>query len=284
MDSDEPPLNPEGRRAGVAIALMLTVLAVIMRSSPGFALLGPSPTVRAVSPTTKPMPSATSLPPLPTFTSTPTPTSTPTVTPTVSPTGPAPYQDWVSERYRPPWTVDCSNEAVEDGYIQGAWARDFCVPGLITLNAYRYKSPNDFYGLMSSYAAGVMEAQVKHRGLPEGTRGIALMGCSEIGEKVWLRPAGGKWDGPFIVVDCSQKNHLYYHMVGMGLAVEVGFKQTERWGARVLQRVDVHIGPGKPGGWSGVYLPYWWIENALQWEGLPTPEPSATRDRGPVLP
>lgn len=283
MTDDDPPLmRGEGRRLGVAVALVLTVLVTLLGSPSVFGAPGPSPTVKVATPTTQPMPSATSMPPSPTFTSTP--TLTPTPTPTESPTGPAPYTDWARERYGPPWTVDCSNEAIEDGYIAGAWALDFCVPGLITRDAYWYSSPNDFYGLMSSYAPGVMEAQVKHRGLPEGTRGIALMGCSEIGEKVWLRPPGGKWEGPFIVVDCSQKNHLYYHMVGMGLAVEVGFKQTERWGARVLQRVDVHIGAGKPGGWSGVYLPYWWVEWALQWEGVPTPEPTATRDLGTVLP
>lgn len=126
---------------------------------------------------------------------------------------------------------------------------------------------------MSSYAAGVMEAQLRHRKIPEGRYkdGVALMSCAYIYETVWLRRPGFGWDGPFVVVDCSQKNHMYYHYVGMGLVVEVGYKTVERWGAAVLQRVDVHIGPGPPGGWAGVYLPQWWLHNKLEWEGSPRP-------------
>ncbi len=270
---EEPLLSLEGRRIGAAAALLLVALLAILRTSGGaFGAPGPAPTSteKAVPATSRP--SATPEPPTPTLepTSTPTPTPTPTATPTETPTGPAPYTDWARASYGPPWKVDCSNEAIEDGYIQGSWARDFCVPGLITYDAWWFDSPSDFYGLMSSYAVGVMEAQLRHKSIPEGKYkdGVALMSCGDIGKEVWLRRPGGEWEGPFVSVDCSQRNHMYYHNVGMGLAVEIGWKTTQEWGARVLQRIDVHIG-SRPGSWDGVYYAYWWTENKLAWEPLP---------------
>jgi hypothetical protein len=138
------------------------------------------------------------------------------------------------------------------------------VPGYITRDAWWFDSPLNFYGVMSSYAEGVMEAQVAHRKLPTGTRGVALMSCGDIGKKVWLRPQGMQWEGPFIVVDCSQRNHMYYHIVGMGLVVEVGFAQTEKWGFRTANYIEVAI--GRSGGGPGVYYGYWWVENRLEWQ------------------
>lgn len=280
---DEPPLTHRGQRVGLAFALIVVTLAVLLgRGGITSAQLGPPATEKVVTKTETPMPSATVVPPSPTSTTTPTPTPTITHTPTPTPTGPIPYEDWAVEKYGPSWEVDCGNDNIFDGYKQGAWARDFCVPGLITFDAYRHTQPADFYGLMTSYGFGVMEAQLKHRGIPEGKfkDGVALMSCEYIYRTVWLRRPGHGWDGPFVVVDCSQKNHMYYHYVGMGLVVEVGFKTTERWGVRVLPRIDVHIGPGKPGGWSGVYLPYYWVENKLEWEGA-APRPTETVTREP---
>ncbi len=266
-------LSKAGQRVGLALAILLVVLSLMQRAG---ATTGPPPTKAA---TATPTPTATPPPPTPTATPSPRPTATPTSTPTptTTPTGPAPYNDWARARFGPPWEVDCTDEAIENGYIQGSWARDFCVPGLITRESYWHTHPPDFYGLMSSYAAGVMEAQLAHRGIKESSYkdGIAIMSCAYIGHTAWLRRPGFGWDGPIVIVDCSQKNHMYYHYVGMGLVVEVGYKTVERWGAKVLQRVDVHIGPGPPGGFAGVYLPEWWVVNKLEWEGAP-PRPTLT--------
>ena len=235
--------------------------------------IAPDPTP-TWTPTPDPSPTNTTIPtptntPTPTPTNTPTPTATPTLTPTTPPKYPLPYPDWAVEDYGPPWTVNCENENLNDGYKQGTWARDFCVPGFITREGQWYQSPPDFYGVMSSYAPGIMEAQVAYRKLPEGTRGVALMSCANIGKKVWLRPSGMNWQGPFIAVDCSQRNHMYYHQVGMGLVVEVGYEQTVKWGFRTKSYIDVHIGGGPPGAYNPVYLAYWWTENALEWSWGP---------------
>lgn len=215
----------------------------------------------------------------PTATRTPTRTPTPTFTPSATPTGPTPYSDWARSIKPPPWKVDCEDGDPSNGYRLPDWARGFCVPGLITYDAWWFDSPADFYGLMSSYAENVMEWQMEAKGYGYHAYvdGVALMSCGDIGKTVWLRPYGAMvWTGPFVAVDCSQKNHMYYHVVGMGLAVEVGFKTTELWGAKVLPRVDVHIGSSPPTNWNGVYFPDWWVKHRLQWQ-IPTRVPLELR-------
>ena len=251
----------------------MVALALLGIASTAIATAGPkpeeTPTTLPPSPTLEPTatPTSTETPTLvPSPTSSPTPTPTPTPQPTTPAKYPLPYPDWAVKDYGPPWEVNCEDEAIENGYDQGDWSRNFCTPGLITYDAWWFDSPRNFYGVMSSYAPGVMEAQVAHRKLPEGTRGVALMSCGDIGKKVWLRPEGMSWDGPFIVVDCSQHNHMYYHVVGMGLVVEVGFKQTQKWGFRTAGYIEVAI--GSSGGGPGFYYPYWWVENKLEWEGV----------------
>ncbi len=269
MDADDPPLlSKEARRLAAAAALLLVVLVTLVRSSNRTAWGAPGPPATGKPVLDTPTPSATPVPATPTLTASPTPTATQTPTPTLtpSPTLPPYYQDWAKADYGPPWEINCSDEPYWNGYDQGDWALHFCVPGMITDAAYHFNSPTDHYGLLSSYAPGVMEAQVRHRGLEPGTRGVALMSCNEIGQKVWLRPDGRDWDGPFVVVDCSQKNHLYYHMVGMGLAAEVGAETAAKWGFARADRVDVHLGGSRPGDWNGVYLAYYWVQNALEFE------------------
>lgn len=241
------------------IVPLLFVRALTALSAP--AEPEPEPTATA-TPTATAIPTST---PSPTPTNTPSPT--PTITPSPTPTNPAAYTDWAVERFGPPWAVNCENDDPRDGFKLPSWANGFCVPGLVTRSSQWFRSPNDYYGLMSSYADGVMEAQVAHRGYnPNEVEGVALMSCDYIGETVWLRPYGSGWSGPFKVVDCSGRNHIYYHMVGMGLAVEVSNKQAKKFGALVLPRVDVHIGSGRPGAWSGVRLADWWVANVLEWE------------------
>ncbi len=266
QDDDDPLIRSSIVILVSILAIMFVGATVIATAAPGPT---PSPTFTDTStdiPTDTPEPTVTPIPPSPTAIPTDTPAPTPTDTLTPPPKGPLPYPDWAVEKYGPSWTVNCENDDLNDGYKQGAWARDFCVPGYITREGQWYEGPVDFYGVMSSYAPGVMEAQVAYRRLPEGTRGVALMSCGDIGKTVWLRPPGMGWQGPFIAVDCSQRNHMYYHQVGMGLVVEVGFEQTEKWGFRTSGYIGVHIGSGPPGAYNPVYLAYWWTENVLEWQ------------------
>lgn len=138
---------------------------------------------------------------------------------------------------------------------------------MITRSAQWYIPPNDYWGLMSSYAEGVMERMCAANGPCDGYRGgIAVPSCALVGQTAWLRPTGRGWSGPFLIVDCSQRNHAYWHHTVLGLAAEIGYTVTKDWGMVISDRVDVHVGAGKPNGWSGVYLPYWWVRYALEWE------------------
>lgn len=214
----------------------------------------------------------------PTKTSTALPTTTPTITPTITntplPTRPVPYTDWARDRLDLAWEVDCYDELWYNGFQMADWAGNFCVPGVIYKHASFYDSPTDYYGLMSSYAEWVMEAQFNYRGVDRSDYldGVATMSCADIGKVLWLRLPGisDGWEGPFLSVDCSQRTHLYYHLVGMGIAVEVGYRTAQRWGGPVAQHIEVHMGDAPPESdtWEGVYLPDWWIENIVEFNPL----------------
>lgn len=165
------------------------------------------------------------------------------------------------EEMNPPWDVNCKDLNPYNGFVND---QGVCVPGLVTNETWFVKSPSRFYGLGDSYAPGVMERVCNGR-CRNYKDGIALMSCGDIGRTAWLKRPGKKWDGPFLVVDCSHKRHLWMNVVGNGLVVEWGYKTTQRWGQSVVQGILVHLG-GKPDdevwGW---YYPYWFEEYALEW-------------------
>jgi len=125
-----------------------------------------------------------------------------------------------------PWIVNCQNDRLEDGYIAGPW--DICIPGVITKETWYFESPPHFSGIMSSYAPGVMPPT------PAGYVGsVASMSCADIGRTYWLRFApGDPWIGPFLVQDCSQRNHLYGNVFYVRLAVEVNYRTALKYGIR----------------------------------------------------
>src|SRR3972149_258079 len=142
----------QGQRLPMALLSLPLILGVAAVAAASEAIPPPEPT-RTPFPSRTPVPAPsvtpTFLPPRP-----PPPTATPT--PTASPTRQVAYTDWAREKFGPPWQVDCEDDKPENGYRLPAWARGFCVPGLITYEAWWYDSPNDFYGLMSSHAPGHM--------------------------------------------------------------------------------------------------------------------------------
>lgn len=164
-----------------------------------------------------------------------------------------------------PWEVDCENESRLDGYQMPSWANDFCVPGEVTWDAWMCGSPGSFTGLMSSYAEGVMERVAERYGVKDGNwrragykGGVALMSCAEVGRKVYLTLPGRGREGPFLVVDCSQRKHMFYHVVHMGLAVEVDYQTAKRWGVYVAPYIEV--------GKGGVSYRSWWMRHCLEFE------------------
>jgi hypothetical protein len=246
----------------VAMALSVALLAETGVVSAEFQEPAPTPEPTL---TETPQPTVTS-------TSTPTETPEPTITPTVTVTEPmrfSYYTDWAAPYLDIDWRPNCKDKGRTNGFTID-WMGGFCVPGVITKESQYFDSPTDHYGLLSSYGPNVMEANVAYRGLnPREVDGVALMSCADIGKTVWLRLPGGPWKGPFVVVDCSGRNHLYYHEVALGLAVEIGYATAVEWGNVFrADRVDVHIGASPPSNWDGVFLPVWWVQNVLEFEPL----------------
>lgn len=191
------------------------------------------------------------------------------------------------------WDVDCDDLAVENGYYD----RGYCVPGLISRDAWLAKGPDAFYGAVSSYEEGVMESVAANRrmGLGGYKDGVAVMSCGDIGRSVWIFGPDG-WDGPFLAIDCSARRHMYTNVFNLQLAAEVGFKTTVRWGVRAIGRTMVAFGSIPPGADAPLYAD-WWLNNGLAFEWKPsmrrtlptptatsTPIPTATATPIPVLP
>ena len=126
--------------------------------------------------------------------------------------------------------MDCENESELDGY----WFHTNCIPGIVTKDFWLSPSPSHYVGYASGYSEGMMETVAANRGLSlNGTwGGVATMFCGDIGRTVYLRPRPeGRWQGPYLVVDCSAREHLYFNVVLNKFAVEVDFQTWTRWHA-----------------------------------------------------
>lgn len=155
-----------------------------------------------------------------------------------------------------PWKVNCSNERIEDGYISEPWG--ICVPGLPTRDSWYFPSPPHFYGKMSSYAPGVMPPT------PAGYVGsVASMSCADLGKTYWLR-VDGAWSGPYLVQDCSQRNHLWGNVTFVKLAVEVDYRTAMTLGRRAAY-VEVAVDQLPADGKTPVPLDEYW-EGLVEFE------------------
>lgn len=104
--------------------------------------------------------------------------------------------------------------------------------------------PPPLEGRASQYAKGVMSRVVRYRqsrgelpaDLSAYAGAVARPECADIGEAVWLRPAGGEWER-FIVADCASKSDAresdglsgYEWMIRGNVLVEVGYETALRW-------------------------------------------------------
>jgi len=125
----------------------------------------------------------------------------------------------------------CQNDNPWDGY----WWNDdpsICVPGMVSVRTWYTPAPPYAKGASVWYAPNVMEATAHYRQLSlEGyVDGVSLMSPSDIGRTVWLRRPGYDWEGPFLVVDCAQRDDIYPVIMERGEIVEVGFQTAARWG------------------------------------------------------
>lgn len=124
--------------------------------------------------------------------------------------------------------IECDNNNVIDGY----WWRGSWIPGLPTYESQFLELPDLFSGIAVFYGPNVMEGTAEYRGLSLDNYlgGVALPTCSGIGSPVWIKRIEKEWEGPYLVVDCAQRNDLYGVAVIRAEAVEVDFNTAVRWG------------------------------------------------------
>jgi len=242
-------MNNKIRNGGVALALLI-IVSVFGSTIRATARAGPLIRIQ----TNTPLPSPSSTP-------SPSPSETPTQTPTKTPKP----ENVTPTPWGIDWDINCDNDDPYDGFRLPPFARDYCVPGVITYDTWTCRSTGNFHGVLSSYSDGIMEYMEDKAGVPRG-QGITLMSCGDLGRTVWIRPQGMDWVGPFTVVDCAMPEHAYYNIVALGLAAEIGYTTTKELGILASPYVEVHIGSGKPSDFDGANYRWWWMTNCMEFE------------------
>lgn len=151
--------------------------------------------------------------------------------------------------------------AKECKYIESSYMdRGRCIEGLISNETWWTPQPTHTIGKAVWYAPGLMvaTADVRDMDLEGFVGGVSLFSPADIGEVVWLKRPGKLWEGPFLVVDASQRGHMLVTVTDNKEVVEVDFPTARRWGM-----VD--------GDWSGYSINQWMIRNVQVYKGLHPP-------------
>lgn len=141
--------------------------------------------------------------------------------------------------------------------------REFCVPGMISNETWYTPAPDHIIGKAVWYAPYVMEATAEWRGMElDGfLGGVSLFSPEDIGEIAWLKRPNMEWEGPFLVVDASQRNHMYTTIIYVNEVVEVDFDTAERWG--MVMWLDVNT--------NSYQINDWMIRDVEVYKGLQPP-------------
>lgn len=154
-----------------------------------------------------------------------------------------------------------SGEFAPNGYIDRTW----CTPGMITNESWYTPAPEHIVGKAVWYAPWVMEATAEWRemSLDGFVGGVSLFSPSDIGEIVWLKRPDKAWEGPYLVVDASQRNHMYTTLTFVQEVVEVDFETALRWGMVTGEDVEYEVAE-------------WMIREVEVWKGLEPPDAHKT--------
>ena len=174
---------------------------------------------------------------------------------------------------------DCTLETAapdcNDGYaLNGYWWHGFWIPGLPTLESWFAGSPVYAIGNAVFYAPWIMRAtaELRELSLHGYVDGVSGLSCADVGLELWIRRPGHEWEGPFLNVDCAQRNDMYGIIVWRAEVIELGFETAERWGMvertgggyKVLRwrTEDVEVSKLPPEQVSGSPVPLreWWLE------------------------
>ena len=97
-------------------------------------------------------------------------------------------------------------------------------------------------GLATYYAPGLMEQVAENRELSlEGYEGgVALNRAGDLNRSVWLDWGDGEIAGPYLVVDCAQRDH-FVERERQGRIVEVSAEVAQAHGFFEVGPVDVGV-------------------------------------------
>ena len=157
------------------------------------------------------------------------------------------------------WELDCEDDNPYNGFT----FIDYCVPGVISRDAWLMAYPKHTVGVATYYAPGVMDRVVANRGmsLKGYVDGIVTMTCGNIGDSAWVRRPGHGWEGPYLVVDCGGP-HGVWAFTQYGLHVEVDYDRWALWrdDGGGTQNVEVCMGSNSCGSSSPVsWWKYWLV-------------------------
>lgn len=151
-------------------------------------------------------------------------------------------------------TTDCKPHYLDNYYL----------PAWVTNDTWYREMPQYTVGKAVWYAPGLMNSTALVRGMNlEGFQGgVATNSVDMMGKIVWLRRQGLPWEGPFLVVDVSQRNHAYHHAVNVKSIVEVDFDTAIKWGIVSYNQTAKR----------GYVINKWSESNVEMWVGLEAPE------------
>lgn len=164
------------------------------------------------------------------------------------------YMETVQTVQTVTWELDCEDDNPYNGFT----FIDYCVPGVISRDAWLMPYPKHSIGVATFYAPGVMDKVVANRGLSlKGyVDGIVTMTCGNVGDSAWVKRPGTGWEGPYLVVDCGGP-HGVWAFTQYKLHVEVDYDRWVMWQADGggTQSVEVCMGGNSCQGSSPVS---WW--------------------------
>lgn len=151
-------------------------------------------------------------------------------------------------------TIDCKPHYLDNYYL----------PAWVTNDTWYREMPQYTAGKAVWYAPNLMNSTALMRGMNlDGFKGgVATNSVDMMGKVVWLKRQNLSWEGPFLVVDVSQRNHAYHHAVNVKTIVEVDFETAIEWGITSYNQKAQ----------KGYTINRWYEGNVEMWVGLEPPQ------------
>lgn len=158
------------------------------------------------------------------------------------------------------WRVNCN----DNNPFTGFWTLNECAPGVVTRDTWMMKIPKHTIGVATYYMPGIVDKVLKNRGMTlDGyIDAIVVMSCGHIGESAWVKRPGFGWQGPYLIIDCSQPYHSWVNISNRHLHVEVKQSLWEEWRDTTgTQNIELCLGSSDCTG-NPISFWYYWDQRA----------------------